>query len=123
MPSVPPVSAAPPPDQSKADVLTVGGVAPALSNGAVVWRLLKLTGVIAGTACCYLSCKLLLMGLSVSMVQFGGYGIDLIRFHTGQMTELPVFSRLSRFRRLIHHWLKSASRLQAWRSWRCCEPE
>ncbi len=95
MSSVPPASAALPPDQSKADVLTAGGVAPALSNGAVVWRLLKLTWRYRWNCLLLLIMQLLLMGLSVSMVQFGGYGIDLIRFHTGQMTELPVFSRLA----------------------------
>ncbi len=98
MSSVPPPVASSPAAQpaaskTNADVLTVGGVAPALSNGAVVWRLLNLTWRYRWNCLLLLIMQLLLMGLSVSMVQFGGYGIDLIRFHTGQMTELPQFGR------------------------------
>ncbi len=61
-----------------------------LSNGAVVWRLLKLAWRYRWSCVLLLVMQFLLMASSVLIVQFGGLGIDLIRFHAGQITERPV---------------------------------
>ena len=60
-----------------------------LSNGAVVWRLLTLAWRYRWMCFVLLAMQFTLMGLSVLMVQFGGYGIDLIRFHVGDITTAP----------------------------------
>jgi len=65
-------------------------LAPAdLSNGAVVWRLLKLAWRYRWNCFVLLVMQFALMGLAVLMVQFGGYGIDLIRYHVGQTPAPP----------------------------------
>jgi len=61
-----------------------------LPNGAVVWRLLKLAWRYRWNCLLLLVTQFALMGLSVTMVQFGGFGIDLIRHHLGQTETAPV---------------------------------
>ncbi len=61
-----------------------------LSNGAVVWRLLKLAWRYRWSCLLLLVMQFALMGLSVLMVQFGGFGIDLIRFHAGNCDSPPI---------------------------------
>jgi ATP-binding cassette subfamily B protein len=61
-----------------------------LSNGAVVWRLLKLAWKYRWSCLLLLVMQFALMALSVTMVQFGGLGIDLVRFHVGQIQTPPV---------------------------------
>lgn len=60
-----------------------------LPNGAVVWRLLKLAWRYRWNCLLLLLLQFALMGLSVTMVQFGGYGIDLIRHHIGETETAP----------------------------------
>lgn len=60
-----------------------------LSNRAVVWRLLKLAARYRWSCLFLLVMQFVLMGLSVTMVQFGGLGIDLIRYHAGDTDSPP----------------------------------
>jgi len=60
-----------------------------LSNGAVIRRLLKLAWRYRGSCALLLVMQFLLMAMSVAMVQFGGFGIDLIRFHSKQIDAPP----------------------------------
>ena len=60
-----------------------------LSNGAVVRRLLWLAWRYRWSCLLLLVMQFLLMAMSVTMVQFGGLGIDLIRFHVGQVDSAP----------------------------------
>jgi len=71
--------------QGKAPLPTEG-----LSNGAVVWRLLLLAWRYRWSCLLLLAMQFALMGLSVTMVQFGGLGIDLVRFHVGQIDAPPA---------------------------------
>jgi len=66
------------------------GLSEGLSNGAVVWRLLKLAWRYRWNCLILLVMQFALMALSVTMVQFGGYGIDLIRHHVGAMPTAPA---------------------------------
>lgn len=61
-----------------------------LSSRAVVWRLLKLAGRYRWSCALLLVMQFALMGLSVAMVQFGGLGIDLIRYHAGDVASPPA---------------------------------
>jgi ATP-binding cassette, subfamily B, bacterial len=61
-----------------------------LSNGAVVRRLLWLAWRYRWSCLLLLVMQFLLMAMSVTMVQFGGIGIDLIRFHVGQIDAPPT---------------------------------
>ena len=60
-----------------------------LSSRAVIIRLLKLAGRYRWSCLLLLVMQFALMGLSVTMVQFGGLGIDLIRFHAGDAEAPP----------------------------------
>lgn len=62
----------------------------ALSNGAVVWRLLRFAWRYRWSCLLLLAMQFALMGLSVTMVQLGGLGIDLVRFHVGQISTAPL---------------------------------
>ncbi len=61
-----------------------------LSNGAIVSRLLRLAWRYRSWCIAMLLLQFVLMGSAVALVQLGGIGIDLVRFHTHQTTEPPV---------------------------------
>jgi ATP-binding cassette subfamily B protein len=79
-----------PPGQPDSDPSISEPIDSGLSNGVVVWRLLNFAWRYRWRCLLLLVMQFVLMGLSVSMVQFGGLGIDLIRYHAGQIKDSPA---------------------------------